>query len=153
MGRIMLQINEIVSIWQDCQKISTYNKQLDKSHAKKRFIKKLKKLNYKIIGNGTFKLVLSKKSVDFVVKIYHTGSVDDQIVNEHNFKKYLVKSIYNDGIVHIQPKAKRNSKRKAYKFFEDKFGRAYCEINDIHSENVGWIDDQPVIFDYVACEL
>lgn len=149
----MLQIDEIISVWQKCCKLSTLDKHLDKAHAKKRFIQKLKKLNYKIIGEGTYKLVLSKKSVDFVIKIYHTGSVDDQIVNEHNFKKHLVKSIYNDGMIHIQPKAKRNSKRKAYKFFEDKFGRLYCEMNDIHSENVGWIDDQPVIFDYVACEL
>jgi hypothetical protein len=153
MERIMLQINEILSIWQDCQKISTYNKQLDKAHAKKRFIQKLKNLNYKIIGDGTFKLVLSKKSVDFVIKIYHSGSIDDQQTNDLNFKDYFLKPIYFDGMINIQQKVKRNCKKKAYEFFEKRFGKVYCEINDIHSENVGWIDDKPVIFDFIACEL
>ena len=30
------------------------------------------------------------------------------------------------------------------------FGKEYCEIFDIHSENVGWINNKPVIFDCVV---
>ena len=34
---------------------------------------------------------------------------------------------------------------------EKRLGKDYCELFDIHPDNVGWIDDNPVIFDYVAC--
>ena len=42
---------------------------------------------------------------------------------------------YDDPCVHLK---KNNS------------GKSYCEIFDIHPENVGWLNGKPVIFDFLS---
>ena len=151
-----IQIENVIELWRECKEnalmwdANNVRNSLDIKFAKKNFIKKLKKLNFKIIGDGTFKLVLSKKSIDFVVKIYHNGSVDDKLDKRYKFSKYFIDPIYFDGAISIQKKANRKNKKTAKNFFEKKFGKTYCEIYDIHSENVGWINNNPVIFDFVG---
>ena len=153
------QIKNIIKIWRKCKEdalmwdLNNVQNSLDVGLAKEYFIKKLEKLKYKCIGDGAYKLVFSKKSVDFVAKIYHNGSIDDKLMQKEDFSPYIVESAYSDGVIKIQAKANRANKNKAYKFFENIFGKEYCEIFDIHSENVGWINNKPVIFDFVACQL
>ena len=115
------------------------------------FIEKLEKAKYECVGDGAYKLVFSKKSIDFVVKIYHNGSVDDKTDERFKLAKFFIKPTYSDGVISIQQKAKRINKNKAYKFFEDLFGKDYCELHDIHQDNIGWLNNKPVIFDFVAC--
>ena len=77
----------------------------------------------------------------------------NNIKDEYKLNKYTVKTYYTDGCIAIQPKVKRNNKNKAYNFLEERLGKDYCEIFDVHPDNVGWLDNKPVIFDYVACTL
>jgi len=153
------QINKVIELWREAkQQAIGYDANgrengIQLSLAKEYFIEKLEKIKYKCIGDGTYKLVFSKKSVDFVVKIYHNGAIDDKLIQREDFSPYIVESTYSDGAIKIQAKASRASRNKAYKFFENTFGKEYCEIFDIHSENVGWINNKPVIFDFVACQL
>ena len=76
---------------------------------------------------------------------------DNPFIRRFKLNKYCVKPYYKCACICIQPKVKRNSKNKAYKFLEERLGKDYCELFDVHPDNVGWIDDKPVIFDYVAC--
>ena len=151
------QINKILDLWRKAKQesigydVNGKENGINLSLAKDNFIKNLEQIKYQCSGEGTFKLVFTKKSVDFVVKIYHNGSIDDKIDSRYKFSKYFIEPIYSDGAISIQPKAKRINKNKAYKFFEDMFGKDYCELYDIHSENVGWLKGKPVIFDFVAC--
>jgi len=153
------QINKVIELWREAKQqaigydVNGKENGIQLSRAKEYFVEKLEKHTYKCIGAGTYKLVFSKKSVDFVVKIYHNGSIDDKLMQEEDFSPYIVESAYSDGVIKIQAKASRAKRNKAYKFFENIFGKEYCEIFDIHSENVGWINNKPVIFDFVACQL
>jgi hypothetical protein len=151
-----IQIENVIDLWRECKEnalmwdVNNVKNSLDVNVAKKSFIKKLKKLKFHVIGDGTFKLVLSKKSINFVVKVYHNGSIDDKINEDCKFKEYFIEPTYSDGAISIQAKAKRNATTKAYKFFEKMFGKSYCEVFDIHPENVGWLNGKPVIFDFLS---
>ena len=153
------QINKVIELWKEAKQqaigydVNGKENGIQLSLAKECFIEKLKKLKFNCIGEGTYKLVFSKRSVDFVVKVYSNGSVDDKLLNEEDFSPYIIESLYSDGAIKIQAKASRARKNKAYKFFENMFGKEYCEIYDIHAENVGWINGKPVIFDFVACSI
>ena len=148
---------KILNLWRQCKDdaltwdLENVTNGIDFNLAKETFIKKLEENNFQCIGEGAYKLVFSKKSIDFVIKIYHTGSIDDREDKRFKLTKYCVKPYYKCNCICIQPKAKRNAKNKAYKFLEERLGKDYCELFDIHQENVGWIDEKPVIFDYVAC--
>ena len=149
----------ILNLYRECKEKSLFvdpngvSKKIDFGHAKELFITHLENGGYRCIGDGAYKLVFSKRSVDFVVKVYHTGAVDDKPNKKYKLNKYTVKTYYTDGCIAIQPKVKRNNKNKAYNFLEERLGKDYCEIFDVHPDNVGWLDNKPVIFDYVACTL
>lgn len=153
------QIDKVINLWRECKDealmwdLNNVKNSLDVNVAKKNFIKKLEKLKYHLLAKGTFKSAFTKKSIDFVIKIYHNGSVDDRLQEESLFAKYFIRPTYFDGAISIQRKAKRINKNKAYKFFENIFGKDYCELYDIHPENVGWLNNKPVIFDFVECEM
>jgi len=149
--------DKILDLWRQCKADSNgwdesgVTKRTDFNLAKESFIRHLENGGYECIGDGAYKLVFSKKNIDFVVKIYHTGSIDDRQDKRFKLNKYWVKPYYKCGCISIQPKVKRNAKNKAYKFLEERLGKDYCELFDVHPDNVGWVDDKPVIFDYVAC--
>jgi hypothetical protein len=149
--------DKTLDIWRQCKAEALLYDPLNATNtidftlAKELFIKKLEANNFQCIGEGAYKLVFSKKSVDFVVKIYHTGSIDDREDGRFKLTKYCVKPYYRCSCISIQPKVKRTAKNKAYQFLEERLGKDYCELFDVHQENVGWIDNKPVIFDYVAC--
>ena len=150
---------KILELWRKC-KInslsldSTNNKnKVDINLAKDFFIKELESEGYKCIGDGAYKLVFSKKNIDFVIKVFHTGSIDEKISSSFRFYKDYVHPYYFDGVMSIQQKVDIKNKNDAFFFFEKKFGKDYCEIYDINPENVGWIKEVPVIFDFVACEI
>jgi len=124
---------------------------IDFGFAKELFISSLESKNFKCIGDGGYKLVFTKRSVDFVVKIYHTGSIDDKEDGRFKLSKYTIKPWYRDKYIAIQLKAIRTNKHKAYKIIESKLGSDYCELFDVHPDNVGWLNNEAVIFDYVAC--
>jgi hypothetical protein len=148
---------KILDLWReckanaDCYDESGVTQYIDFNLAKEIFIRELENGGYKCIGEGAYKLVFSKKSLDFVVKIYHTGSIDDREDKRFKLTKYCVKPYYKCKCICIQPKVKRNKKNKAYKYLEERLGKDYCELFDVHPDNVGWIDNKPVIFDFVAC--
>lgn len=149
--------DEVLNMWIQCKKKSflydplTKKNKIDTKVAKDLFIESLEAKNFECIGEGAYKLVFSKKSVDFVVKIYHTGSIDDREDKRFKLTKYCVKFFHKDAYISIQPKVKRNSKNKAYIYLEKKLGKHYCELYDVHPDNVGWLNNKAVIFDFIAC--
>ena len=149
--------DKTLDIWRQCKAEALLYDPLNATNtidftlAKELFIKKLEAQNFQCIGDGAYKLVFSKKSIDFVVKIYHTGSIDDREDKRFKLSKYWMKPYYRCTCISIQPKVKRTNKNKAYKYLEERLGKDYCELFDIHPDNVGWSEDKPVIFDYVAC--
>ena len=151
------QINKVIELWRKAKQesigydVNGIDNGINFSLAKDKFIEKLEKAKYECVGDGAYKLVFSKKSVDFVVKIYHNRSIDDKTDERFKLAKFFIKPTYSDGVISIQQKAKRTNKNKAYKFFEDLFGKDYCELHDIHQDNIGWLNNKPVIFDFVAC--
>jgi len=150
---------KILELWRKCKSTSFgYDSQnnknkIDFNFAKDFFIKELENGGYKCIGDGAYKLVFSKKNIDFVIKVFHTGSIDEKISSSFRFYKDYVHPYYFDGVMSIQQKVNTKNKDNAFSFFEKKFGKDYCEIYDINPENVGWIKEVPVIFDFVACEI
>ena len=148
---------EVVDLWWKCKiksilfdPLYSTNK-VDYMLAKERFAKKLIEQKFEWIAEGSYKKVFSKKSIDFVVKIYNSGIIDDKKDKRFKLDKYCVDSIYFDGAILIQPKVKRNKKNKAYEFFEKKWGKHYCELHDVHQENIGWLNNKPAIFDFMTC--
>ena len=89
------QINKVIELWRKAKQESiTYNVNgkengINLSLAKDNFIEKLEKAKYECVGDGAYKLVFSKKSVDFVVKIYHNGSVDDKTDERFKLAKFF----------------------------------------------------------------
>ena len=151
------QIKKVINLWREAKQeslaydVNGKENGIDLYLARDNFIEKLEKAKYECVGDGAYKLVFTKKSLDFVVKIYHNGSVDDKTDRRFKLAKYFIQPEYSDGVISIQQKAKRSNKNKAYQFFEDLFGKDYCELHDIHQDNIGWINNKPVIFDFMAC--
>ena len=148
---------ESLKLWQSCLKSVEYKIAKNKTtfvreEAHDLFIEKLEENYFKCIGHGTYKLVFSKNSVDYVVKLYNSF-IDDEIDSNYKFKSYWLQHLYSDKYISIQPKASRLKKgrMKAINYFHKKFGKPYCEVYDIHFENVGTFKGKPVIFDFMAC--
>ena len=91
------QINKAIELWREAKAESiTYDVNgkengINLSLAKDNFIEKLEKAKYECVGDGAYKLVFSKKSIDFVVKIYHNGSVDDKTDERFKLAKFFIK--------------------------------------------------------------
>ena len=86
--------DKILDLWRQCKADSNgwdesgVTKRTDFNLAKKSFINHLENGGYRCIGDGAYKLVFSKRSVDFVVKVYHTGAVDDKPNKKYKLNKY-----------------------------------------------------------------
>jgi hypothetical protein len=145
----------ILDLWRQCQKEAlTWDSEgkingTDFNLAKKMFIRNLKDGGCKCIGEGAYKLVLSKEDFDFVVKIYHTGAIDDKCDNRLKLMRYYLKPYYKSPLISIQPKVKLSKKHNAFKLLETILGEDYCRKFDVHADNVGWLNNAPVIFDYI----
>src|SRR4051812_40441842 len=128
---------EIISIW-------------NVSRNKQRFKTYLRSQGFQIIGCGERSVVLSKKSLDFVVKV--SDGVVVRKFREKELEKFRLPYIYVNGNrnIAIQKKVTRRTKASRY--------RAWAKIRDsvttllsdydIHQDNVGWLNRKPVIFDY-----
>lgn len=102
------------------------------------------------VGDGYYKTVYSKDSIDFVVKIHWEGLCDDTGWSRLRFAKDYLKPLFRNRWVSIQPKVATNvsSQERAYDFFVEKYGDRYLDQYDVHEENVGCRNGKPVIFDF-----
>lgn len=101
------------------------------------------------LGDGYYKTVYSKDSCDFVVKVHWQGLRDDSGWSKSRFAKYYLKPWFRNQWISIQPKAVFSTElgKEAYKFFAEKYGHKYLSMWDVHEENVGYRNGEPVIFD------
>lgn len=123
----------------------------NESKNKQDFKTKLKQEGFIAIGAGRRSIVYSKPKLDFVVKVASTGGVPTRKFKEPEIEQYRLGYIFLNGNRQIAIQQRVNcgekAKYRAWKRIQEGSGEDLY-IYDINQENVGFLKNKPVIFDY-----
>ncbi len=119
---------------------------------KERFKAFLKECGFTCIGYGDRSIVLSKKCIDFVVKVSSNGIVTRKF-KRPDLEKFRLPYLYVNGNrnIAIQQKVTRRTKASRYRAWSHIRDNVDANLGDfdIHQGNVGWFKGKPVFFDYI----
>ena len=123
----------------------------NESKNKQDFKTKLKQEGFVAIGSGRRSIVFSKPKLDYVVKVASTGGVPTRSFREPEIEQFRLGYLFLNGNRQVAIQRRVNCGKKA------KY-RAWARIQestdkdlyiyDVNQENVGILDNKPVIFDY-----
>ncbi len=147
-----MKIKEVIQAWRIAKRLAKYRSSKSNIVCPELstviFSQLLRKQGFRYLDCGTFKTTYHKDGVDFVVKIYDKGGVDDAGFVRFKFRDYYLAPLYQDSGIVIQPKADTSDKYSAIDSLVEIFGRKYLNYFDIHEFNVGHRNGKPVIFDF-----
>lgn len=119
--------------------------ELDKDIEK--FTKQIVVQGFNEIDRGSYKSVYSKNKLGYVIKIAH--SLNDEFAKlPSKLKNLYIKPFYIDENIVIQKKANTKNSEEARQDVADLIGQDSCCDYDIWEGNCGYINNEPVIFDF-----
>ena len=119
--------------------------ELDKNIEK--FTKQIVVKGFSEIDQGSYKLIYSKNKLSYVIKI--ARSLNDEFAKlPSKLKNFYIKPYYIDERIVIQQKADTTNSKQAQQDISDLIGQDSCCDYDIWEGNCGYLNQQPVVFDF-----
>ena len=99
------------------------------------------------IDQGSYKSIYSKNKLSYVIKI--ARSLNDEFAKlPSKLKNFYIKPYYIDERIVIQQKADTKNSKEAQHDIADLIGQDSCCDYDIWEGNCGYLNGEPVVFDF-----